>query len=465
MTRSSRTTSNPTCSGRSLVARASLLAALITLASVGVAAAQGEQASATPYPASEIEQVVAPIALYPDSLLAQVFMASTYPMEVVEAARWREANPKLKDKALEDALKQQSWDPSVKSLTVFPEVLSMMNEKLDWTQKLGDIFLAQQKDVMDAVQRLRAKAKAEGNLETTEQQVVTEEPAPAGSSTTTIIQVEQADPQVVYVPTYNPTVVYGAWPYPAYPPYSYYPPGYVWGTAALSFGIGMAVGGALWGDCDWGGGDVDIDVNNNFNRNTNNNWNSNRTSNKWNHSPEHRKGAGYRDQATQNKFGKGDRAKASSRDQFRGRAEQGRQQISREGAGAVQRDLDRAGGARAGDRAAGSQRPGAGDRASAANRAGDRAGASNRAGAGASNRGGSRPSSTSMDRGKGTSSTFGGDRSGSQTRRDSSRGHSSQRSSMGGSRGGSRSSMGGSRGGGGGGGRGGGGGGRGGGRR
>ena len=364
MTRSSRTASNPTCSGRSRVSRASLLAALITLASVGEAAAQEEQASATPYPASEIEQVVAPIALYPDSLLAQVFMASTYPMEVVEAARWREANPNLKDKALEDALKKQTWDPSVKSLTVFPQVLTMMNEKLDWTQKLGDIFLAQQKDVMDAVQRLRAKAKAEGNLETTEQQTVTEEPAPAGSSTTTIIQVEQANPQVVYVPTYNPTVVYGAWPYPAYPPYYYYPPGYVIGASMLSFGIGMAVGGALWGNCNWGGGDIDIDVNNNWNNNTNNNWNNNTNNNwnknnNWNHNPEHRKGAGYRDQASQNKYGKGDRQKAASRDQFRGRAEQGRQQIGARGSqrgAAGRRSRRRSPGRRSGVRLAEAER-------------------------------------------------------------------------------------------------------------
>jgi hypothetical protein len=431
--------------------RVPLFSVLMSLFCVNSAWAQDQQASATPYKAEEIEAIVAPIALYPDSLLAQVFMASTYPLEVVEAARWRDQNKNLKDKALEDALKQQSWDPSVKSLTVFPEVLSLMNEKLDWTQQLGDMFLADQKGVMDAVQRLRAKAKAEGNLETTQQQVVKEEPAPAGGSTETIIVVEQADPQVVYVPTYNPTVVYGAWPYPAYPPYPYYPPGYAWGAAAISFGVGMAVGGALWGDCNWGGGDVDIDVNNNFNRNTNNNWNSNNKN--WNHNPEHRKGAGYRDKASQNKFGKGQRQNAASRDQFRGRAEQGRQQIAREGAGNVQRDLDRAGGGRGGDR--GGSRPSASNRAGAG---GSRPSASNRAGAGSS-----RPSASNRAASSGRgSSTFGGDRSGSQARRDSSRGHASQRSSMGGSRGGSRSSMGGSRGGGGGG-RGGGGGGRGGG--
>lgn len=383
--------------------RASLLAALFTLTSVGAAAAQETTASFQP---SEIEQVVAPIALYPDSLLAQIFMASTYPLEVVEAARWQQANPKLKDKALEDALQKQTWDASVKSLTAFPQVLTMMNEKLDWTQKLGDIFLAQQKDVMDAVQRLRAKAKAEGNLESSKEQTVTEEPAPAGSSTTTIIQVQPASPQVVYVPTYNPTVVYGAWPYPAYPPYYYYPPGYAIGASMLSFGIGMAVGGALWGDCNWGHGDVDINVNqyNNFNK-------TNISNKDWQHNAEHRKGAGYRDSATQQKYGKGDRQNAASRDAFRGRAEQGRQQMAKQGTGAVQRDLDRSGGA-------GASRPG---------------GSGSKAGMG--DRGSSRPSTA--DRGHGGSSAFKGDRSGSQTRRDSSRGHASQRSASSyGSRGG-----------------------------
>ena len=122
-------------------------------------------------------------------------------------------------------MEKQTWDPAVKSLVAFPDVLAMMNEKLDWTQKLGDAFLAQQKGVMDAVQRLRAKAKDEGNLKSSKEQTVKTEPAPAGApSPTTIIMIESTDPEVVYVPTYNPTVVYGAWPYPAYPPYYYYPP-------------------------------------------------------------------------------------------------------------------------------------------------------------------------------------------------------------------------------------------------
>jgi Protein of unknown function (DUF3300) len=200
--------------------------------------------------------------------------------------------------------------------------------------------------VLDAVQRLRAKAQKEGNLKTTkEQKVIVEQPTP--TQQTTVIKIEPADPQVVYVPTYNPTVVYGAWPYPAYPPYPYYPPGYVAATSMFSFAAGVAVGAAwgyAWGGCNWHGGDVDIDVN----RNTNiNNTHINREQYKQNfqargqreggsfqHDPSHRKGVGYRDQATSQKFNRGGDAQAAkSREQFRGRAESGRQELAREGGG------------------------------------------------------------------------------------------------------------------------------------
>ena len=211
----------------------------------------------------ELEQLVAPIALYPDALVAQVLMASTYPLEVVSAARWVKANPGVKDKALEDAMQKQSWDPSVKALAAFPQVLEMMNAKLDWTQKVGDAFLAQQKEVMAAIQALRRKADGAGNLESGNEQVVTKEQ----EGETTIVKIEPANPDVIYVPTYNPTVVYGAWPYPAYPPYYYYPPGYVPGAALFTFGVGLTVGAALWGNCNWGRGDVNINTTryNNFN--------------------------------------------------------------------------------------------------------------------------------------------------------------------------------------------------------
>ena len=185
------------------------------------AAAPATSAATKTFSQQELDQLLAPLALYPDSLLAQILMASTYPLDIVRAERWVKANPSLKDKALQDALQQQPWDPSVKSLVVFPQVLTMMSEKLDWTQKLGDAFLAQQQDVMATAQALRAKAVAQGTLkDSKEQKVITE-----SANNTTIIRIEPADPEVVYVPTYNPTVVYGAWPYPAYPPYAYYPPG------------------------------------------------------------------------------------------------------------------------------------------------------------------------------------------------------------------------------------------------
>src|SRR5262245_34797908 len=186
-------------------------------------------------------------------------MASTYPLEVIQAARLMKSKPNLKDDALNEELKKYEWDDSVKSLCSFPQTLDVLNEKIDWMQKLGDAFLDQRKETMDAIQRMRAKAQAQGNLQSNEQQKVSVEPAvaqaaqpgqpapaaPAGEQT--VIKIEPASPQVVYVPQYNPTVVYGP-PPPAYPPYYYpYPPGYAWGAAAVSFGVGMAVGAAVWG--------------------------------------------------------------------------------------------------------------------------------------------------------------------------------------------------------------------------
>ena len=388
-----------------------ILAALLVLAlAPSELAAQSEEPA--PFKPEELEQIVAPIALYPDSLLAQVMMASTYPLEIVQADRWVKANPGLEGKALEDALQQQPWDPSVKSMTAVPQVLTMMSEKLDWTQKLGDAFLAQEKDVMDAVQRLRAKAKAEGHLESTKEQVVVEEQVPA--TQTTVIKVEQANPQVVYVPTYNPVVVYGAWPYPAYPPYYYYPPGYVAAASFVSFGVGMAVGSAMWGNCNWGHGDVDVNVKhyNEFNR-------SNIDNSKWQHNAEHRKGVGYRDNATQNRYGRQGAGSAQTREQFRGRGDQGR-------------------GGTGGERVATREGAGAGGRGASPSTA-DRS----RAGGAA-------------DRGR-SSGAFEGMGNGAQTRQDSARGNSSRqsasswgsRSGGGGTRSGGMSRGGGGRGGGG----------------
>lgn len=318
-------------------------------------AAPSAQAQPAPFKPEELEQIVAPIALYPDSLLAQIFMASTYPLEIVQAARWSKEHPDVKGDAVAKEMEKQPWDASVKSLVAFPDVLTMMNEKIDWTQKLGDAFLAQQKDVMQAVQRLRNKALEAGSLQSSKEQVVKTEPAPADAPAPQIIIIESKDPEVVYVPTYNPTVVYGAWPYPAYPPYYYYPPYYAPGAAFFSFSVGVVVGGAIWGNCNWGGNDVDIDINryNEFNRNEiNHNRNTDRSGNrntsasnraadtsKWQHNSEHRQGVGYRDTASQQKYGRGASEQGlQAREQFRGHAEQGRDQISREGIG-NQRDF------------------------------------------------------------------------------------------------------------------------------
>jgi hypothetical protein len=278
-------------------------------------AATPAAAPAKTFSQQDLDQILAPIALYPDALLAQIFMASTYPLEVVEAARWVKANPKVKDKALEDAMQKQTWDPAVKSLTAVPQVLEQMNEKLDWTQKLGDAFLAQQKDVMATVQTLRAKAQAAGNLKTTEQQVVKTEPQ--GSQTIYII--ESPTPDVIYVPTYNPTVVYGVWWYP-YPPYYMYPPHYAY-PPGVAFTAGVFVGAAIWGGCHWhSGGSVYVNVNhyNSFNHTTINNGN-------WNHNVDHRKGVPYKDKAVAQQYNRGSNPQAAqAREDFRGRAESGR---------------------------------------------------------------------------------------------------------------------------------------------
>jgi len=326
--------------------------------SAATAAPNGNANRTPPFKKEELEAIVAPIALYPDALLAQIFMASTYPLEVVEAARWSKEHPDVKGDAVAGAVQSQTWDPSVKSLCAFPSVLENMNNKIDWTQKLGDAFLAQQKEVMQAVQVLRGKAKETGNLKSTKEVTVKEEPAPAGSPAPQTIIIESPDPEVVYVPSYNPTVVYGAWSYPYYPPYAYYPPAYYGGAMFWSFTAGVIVGGAIWGNCNWGGNDIDIDINrqNNFNRNeinrgdrnninSNNRGNNNRAGNNsgnrqsWSHNSEHRKGVGYKDSATQQKFNRGgNQASTQAREQYRGRAEQGRQQMSREGVG-NQRDM------------------------------------------------------------------------------------------------------------------------------
>ncbi len=294
-----------------------LLASLLSIAMIAPlapASAWAQPASSqsnAPLSQQQLSALVAPIALYPDPLVSQILMASTYPLEIAEAATWQKQNAQLTGAALSSALQSQTWDPSVKSLVSFPQALQMMGKDLNWTQKLGDAVLAQQSDVMAAIQDLRAKAKQNGSLNSTEQQKV----STSGSGSSQVIVIQPTNPQVVYVPTYNPAVVYGPWPYPAYPPPPpYYPPGYVAGTALLSFGIGMAVGAALWGGMHWGGGwggggsiTVNNNTFNNFNRSTANaNFRSGSFSSgdKWQFNPQHRGNVPYPNSSLQSKYGK-----------------------------------------------------------------------------------------------------------------------------------------------------------------
>jgi hypothetical protein len=247
---------------------------------------------------AELDQIVAPIALYPDPLLANVMMASTYPLEVVEANRWVEANKSLKGKELKAAVDKQNWDDSVKQLAATPAVLAMMNDKLDWTQKLGDAVLAQQPDVIDSVQRLRARAQAENKLTTNKEQRVSTRTQGGRQN----IVIEPSDPNMVYVPYYNPGVVYGAWPYPAYPPY--YWPAPVGYYDPLAIAAGLAFAGFAIGAWDtpyyyWGGGFGWGDRNIFFRRTVNIN---NRNRDRWTHNAAHRHGVRYANRDVANRF-------------------------------------------------------------------------------------------------------------------------------------------------------------------
>ena len=264
----------------------------------------------------ELDQMLAPIALYPDSLLAQILMAATYPLEVVQAERWTKANENLGPDQLNDALDKKDWDPSVKALVPFPQVLSMMSENLEWTQMLGDAFLDQQDEVTDTVQKLRRKAEAAGNLRDTQEEKVIVE----GD----VIDIEPAQPEVVYVPVYDPAVIYGPWWYPAFPPFFFLPPrGVVIGFhGGMGFGRGIAVGGAwgrAWGHWDWRNHSVNVNINRQIN--INRNMGITRTSiqtTRWQHDPSHRRGISYRSEANQERYGQMNRAAVDSRRDFRG---------------------------------------------------------------------------------------------------------------------------------------------------
>jgi Protein of unknown function (DUF3300)/Chaperone of endosialidase len=314
---------------------------------------------------AELDQLVAPVALHPDPLLSEILIASTYPLEVVQADRWAKSNKTLKGDALTAALAKQSWDDSVKSLIQVPSVLTMMSDQLDWTQKLGDAVLAQQADVMDAIQRLRSRARANGKLESSKQQTVTVKT----DNQKQYIAIEPASPTELYVPYYEPAVVYGDWPYPDYAPYYFPPPyGYVAGAAlatGVAFAAAVAVRHAFWGNCDWGRGNINVVTNRTANV-------ANINRGKWEHNADHRHGVRYNNADVRQKFAKTDiQAGKAARQDFRGK----------DGQKVLDPDRDRPG---AGDR----DRPGAGDR--------DRPGAGDRDRPGAGDR--DRPAAGDRDR-------------------------------------------------------------------
>src|SRR6267154_2663048 len=289
--------------------------------------------NAEPLKPEQLEALVAPIALYPDELLANVLAASTYPLEVVQADRWLKARKTLKGDALKKEVEKQSWDDSVKALASTADVISMMSDKIDWTKNLGDAVLAQQPDVMDAIQRLRSKAYDNKKLVTTKQQKVRVQTQESKQA----IVIESADPNTIYVPYYDPAVVYGTWPYAAYPPYYFAYPPYIGAgviAAGLAFGTAWAIGrwGNYWGGgCNWGNRNVYIN-----HRTTN-------IGNGWQHNAAHRQGVRYNNASVQQHFGNNNlKAGASNRMDFRGRDGQ---QVVRPG-------QDRPGGGdRVGDRA------------------------------------------------------------------------------------------------------------------
>jgi len=402
--------------------------------------AASPQAQPTRIPPDQLDSLVAPIALYPDPMLAQTLAASTYPLELIQLQQWLKKNPGLKDKALADAVAKQPWDPSIQALAGLPDVVKRLADDIQWTTDLGNAFLAQQSDVMDAVQRMRKKAQDTGNLKSTEQQKVETKVIESKS----VIVVEQANPQVVYVPSYDPVVVYGPPIYP-YPPIYYPPAGYYAAGMAISFGVGMMMGafwsgGWGWG-CGWGGNNtININNNNNFNRNSNigggnrNNIGSgNRPSQQpsrggggrgdsnWKHNPQHRGGTPYGDRGTADRFGGTARG-----DSLSNRQASARQQVGRQGGNLPSN--------RAGGNGASNRSSGFGDSSR-----GGGAGVSNRAGGGGADRVGSRDVSRG---GGGNRDAFGGGSrgssgySGSSARASSSRGSSSMGSRGGGGRGG-----------------------------
>jgi len=269
----------------------------------------GEEAASKAFTHEQLAQMLAPIALYPDALLSQVLMASTYPLEVIEADRWVKKNERLKGDSLDDSLLDKDWDPSVKSLCHVPSVLALMSEKITQTTSLGNAFLAQEDEVMDVIQKLRAKAYKQGNLTSTSKQKVTKKEE-------TII-IEPADPDVVYVPYYNPHYVYGTWWYPAYPPY-YWGPFPVIVSAGISFWPGPFISFSLisWSYFDWHSRSIYINIHERPRFFSHHKWHP--KPGPWYHSPKHRRGVAYRDKPTARKYGKSSTRSRTFRRDIRG---------------------------------------------------------------------------------------------------------------------------------------------------
>ncbi len=390
----------------------------LTLVPVTATSARAQAPAATPQQASpkipndQLDSLVAPIALYPDPLLAQVLAASTYPLELVQLQQWLGQHTGLKDQALVDAVGKEGWDPSVQSMAALPDVLKMLANDIKWTTDLGNAFLAQESDVMSAVQRMRTKAKEKGALKSTsEMKVVTQV-----VDSQTVVVIQQANPSVIYVPSYNPTIVYGPPPYP-YPPVAY-PAYHAAAGMAVAFGVGVAMGAAFhggWGyHAGWGGhGNVTVNRNNIFVRNSSTHVGG---GNSWQHNPQHRGGAPYGNAATAQRFGGQTRGAAARRPAGAGQ---------QRGAGAGQQHPAGAGQQR--PAGAGQQRPaGAGQQRPAG--AGQQRGA-----------GGDRVGNRSVPSGGGRGGAFGGGSgsySGNQARANSSRGAASTGGRSGGRSGG-----------------------------
>jgi hypothetical protein len=380
------------CCGKALIALALLMAFPAAVSAQTSdnppAPSSPAQPANQPSPSAELlkpeqlEALVAPIALYPDELLANVLAASTYPLELVQADRWLKAHKSLKGDALKKEVEKQAWDVSVKALASTADVISMMSDKLDWTKSLGDAVLAQQADVMDAIQRLRSKAYDNKKLVTTKQQKISVQTQESKQA----IVIESIDPGTIYVPYYDPVAVYGAWPYTDYPPYYFGYPSYIGAgviAVGLAFGTGWAIGrwGNYWGGgCNWGNRNLYV---NHYNR-------INNVGSNWQHNPAHRQGVRYNNANVQQRFGNNNlKAGVSDRMDFRGRDGQ---QASRPG-------HDRPGGDRGNRPSTADGAKGGGDRGKGAKGGGERAKAANR-GSDIARGGGSRGSALNVSAGR-----------------------------------------------------------------